>query len=142
MPDDVWVAGSYGYQDANGDQTGPLVLHYDGVKWTRAHVGDFQGEPGDHSIMTLSANGSGEAWGFTKAFGGGQAYIAHGDNGAWTWAPAPSPASAPAPVVGIDSAVFVSDTEAFAVATVAQKETLSGAILHYANGAWSVLPGA
>jgi anti-sigma factor RsiW len=151
-PDDVWVAGSYGYQDANGDHTGPLVMHYDGARWTRAPVGDYQDGSGGHTIMALAANGSGEAWAFTEVFGGGgQAYIAHEINGAWTWAPAPSPthgvstsspAQGPEPVVGIGSAVFVSDTEAFAPATIAQKETLGGAILHYANGVWSVLPGA
>ncbi|MGH2501279.1 MAG: zf-HC2 domain-containing protein, partial [Ktedonobacterales bacterium] len=148
-PNDVWVAGSYGYQDANGDHSGPLVLHYDGAKWTRASVGDLQGESGDHSIMALAANGSGEVWGFTQAFGGGQAYIAHEVNGAWTWTPGTPPvhgawtsASTPSPVVRIGPAVFVSGNEAFAPATVAQQRTLGGAILRYANGAWSVLPGA
>lgn len=136
-PDDVWVAGSYGYQDANGDHNGPLVMHYDGAHWTRAPVGDYQDESGDHSIMALAANGSGEAWAFTEVFGGGgQAYIAHEINGAWTWAPA----QGPAPVAEIGAADFVSDTEAFAPATVEQPGAMGGAILHYSDGVWSVLP--
>lgn len=135
-PDDVWIAGQYPYHDASGDHTGPLVLHFDGAKWTRAPLSDFQDESNDHALMTLAVQPSGGVWAFTDGIPGlGQAQIAHGVNGVWTWSPVPLPA------LEIGSAVFVSDTEAFAPATVEQNGTLSAVIAHYANGAWSVLPG-
>jgi hypothetical protein len=137
-PDDVWVAGQYPYHDASGDHTGPLVLHFDGEKWTRAPLNDFQDESNDHALMALAVQPSGGVWAFTDGFSDplGHIYIAHdaqeatGGSGAWTWTTGPDH------IVWISSVVFVSDHEAFGVAGAG----MGSAILHYVNGVWSALP--
>lgn len=144
-PDDVWVAGSYPYHDATGDHTGPLVLHFDGEKWTRAPLSDYQDETNDHAIMALAVQPSGGVWAFTQGLAAPtspmlfahDANEANGGNGAWTWAAGPSH------TVAMFSVVFVSDGEAFGLARIGSGWSgwsPTSAILHYSNGVWSVAP--
>lgn len=137
-PDNVWIAGSYPYKDANGDHTGPLALHYDGARWTRENIGDYGDQMGDHAIMALAAQSPTEVWAFPDNFAVATYEIAHESGGAWRWV------AAPPHTLSINAAVFVSGTEGFASA-VTPTSTGTGVqsvLLHYINGAWSEIPAS
>ena len=137
-PNDVWASGTYPYHDANGDHSGPLVLHYDGAKWTRESMGNVPDQLNEMlNTTTIAAQSTNDVWMFANAFafgGGGPAYVAHERNGAWTWA------QAPANLASIGTVVFVSSTEGFATGLISTRTGEASILLHYANGVWSAIP--
>ncbi len=133
-PNDVWVAGTYPYHDANGDHTGPLVAHYDGAKWTREHMGNVPGQLNEIFSTTIAAQSPNDVWMFSALGGGSYSFVAHERNGAWTWA------QAPANVTWIRTVVFVSSTEGFATGLIPAPTGEASVLLHYSDGVWRAIP--
>ena len=137
-PDDVWVAGSYPYQDASGDHTGPLALRYDGATWTRQAIGD---SPDAHSsnggdLMTLAATSPTEVWAFPNGFAGlpGEYQMARYHAGAWSWV------ALPGGLVSINTATFTANSTGFAAAMKLTPAGMETTLLSYDDGTWSVIP--
>ncbi|MGO8950984.1 MAG: zf-HC2 domain-containing protein [Ktedonobacterales bacterium] len=145
-PTDVWIAGAYPftYSSPNYSYSGtaPLVLHYDGDEWTRENVANYL-DPYTNgiNIATIGALSSTEVWAFPDFPSNPKPTndnypMAHYSNGVWTWT---TPLSTN--IVAIDAVAFVSNSEGFAAAEMQSGVGLVVSImLHYINGAWSVIP--
>ncbi len=149
-PTDVWVAGSYAFTDASGNGTAPLVLHYDGTNLTRENVGNYVNQQtNNHDLFRIAALSPNEVWAFPGSSfpfvpglsspwlnGNSSSYqVAHYRNGVWTWTAIPDH------IVTIGAVAFVSDSEGFAAADMQSGTSVVPVMLHYINGAWSVIPG-
>jgi hypothetical protein len=148
---DVWIGGSYPITNANGDGTAPLVLHFDGTRWTREKVSNYVWpDSNNHDIFAIAAQSPTEVWAFTNVptlFGATitptpqpNYPMAHYDNGVWTWTPLSDPLLVT--VGSIYAVAFVSDTEGFAVADVLTQMGSTSVLLHFANGRWSGIPSS
>ena len=73
-PTDVWAVGSYGTADffgGRGDH--PLVLHWDGIRWTGASTPPQESAPLRWARLTgVAADGSGTVWAVGSAGSGTQ----------------------------------------------------------------------
>lgn len=142
-PDDVWVSGSYFYQDAYGDHDGPFVSHFVDGTWTRQHLpAAADQESAALTVSGITMLSPSEGWAFAPDnlphANHLQAEALHYANGQWRWV------TLPAPITVVYGLIPFSPTQGFAVAdTLANspaEATQEGHLLYYDNGTWSVIP--
>jgi hypothetical protein len=149
---DVWIGGGYPVTTAGVNGIAPLVLHYDGTRWTREKVSNYVRPHDDyrHEILTIAAQSPTEVWAFTNGptLPGStvtptpQLYYpaARYHNGVWSWISLTDPLLfAIGAIISVD---FVSDTEGFAVAAVPTQVGETSELLHFSNGTWSGIPSS
>jgi plastocyanin len=142
-PVDVWAAGQW--YDPNGTDSGPLLIHWDGVSWTEEPPPDLS-PGGDAQIRELSASGPDEIWAVgtytTNTDGSGYhgTLVLNWDGGQWTQIPAEDLGT------DFDSANFfsgvtaLSDTDAWAVGGFGNDFATQGLIEHWNGADWTAVP--
>jgi hypothetical protein len=142
---DVWAVGNY---TTDGVSTQPLILHWDGSRWSQSQVPSLTaaGQGDAITLTAVSASSPSDAWAVGSAGFGGQTATLHWNGVRWTLVPSPSPGDHINNLTGVTA---VSPGSAFAVGSYSNRNGGSpdrSLMLHWDGRTWAQVsspnPGA
>jgi hypothetical protein len=131
--DDIWAVG---YHVAEGSDAQTLAMHWDGKEWKV--VPSPNPNSGPNYLESVTSLGPNNAWAVGYS-GNSESYhpiILHWDGSAWT--PAAIPSILNETSAEILSIAAVSANDIWAVGDYGDRDSVSGAILHWNGNEWGV----
>jgi hypothetical protein len=98
-PDDAWAAGSEGGTGAPPDYGHPVIVHWNGTRWTRMDLPASTREL--TGFTSVAATSAANVWAAGGSAGSARYFVYHFDGVRWTGVPLPPVADINAPVAGM-----------------------------------------
>ena len=131
----AWAVGGIGPGPGEGDDSAPLIEHWNGTAWSQAQYP----QPAGGQLRGVAASSSSNVWtvGWTGSGTSMQTLIEHWDGAAWTVVPSPNSSS-----LGdfLDGVAVISASNAWAVGAASGTSSSQSTLIEHWNGSkWAVV---